>query len=187
MERGKPMDDKLLALLLKDPDKGIEFVMRNYMALVYKIVEGKLSYREDIEECVSNIFYEVYKNRDRIDLLKGSLQGYIGTLAKRKAIDYYRSNTKDMGKVVSLEYYQGEAIDIDTNNKDKYIDKETRSQIIESINKLGEPDREIFIRKYYLGESTKEIAKELNIKENTIDKKVSRGLEKLKKLLGEVF
>ena len=47
------MDSKLLALLLKDPDKGIEAIMKTYMALVYKVVEGKLSLREDIEECVT--------------------------------------------------------------------------------------------------------------------------------------
>ena len=67
------------------------------------------------------------------------------------------------------------------------MDKETRAQLIETIKKLGEPDSEIFIRKYYLGESTKEISKVLKIKGNTIDKRVSRGLGKLKKLLGEVF
>jgi len=55
------MDSKLLELLLKDPDKGIDAIMKNYMALVYKVVEGQLSFREDIEECVSSIFYELYK------------------------------------------------------------------------------------------------------------------------------
>jgi len=181
------MDSKLLELLRKDPDKGIEAIMKAYMALVYKSVEGKLSVREDIEECVSSVFYEIYKDRGKIDLLKGSLIGYIATLSKRKAIDYYRRNMKDMGKVVPLEYYDGENVIATIDNANKYMDKETRTQLIDTIKKLGEPDREIFIRKYYLGESTKDIAKALNIKENTIDKRVSRGLGKLKKLLGEVF
>ena len=52
---------------------------------------------------------------------------------------------------------------------------------------LSEPDKEIFIRKYYLGQSTKIISKILGIKENTIDKKVSRGLLKLKNILKGVL
>ena len=44
---------------------------------------------------------------------------------------------------------------------------------------LGEPDREIFLRKYYLGQRTKEIARALNLRENTVDQKVGRGLKKL--------
>ena len=45
---------------------------------------------------------------------------------------------------------------------------------------LGEPDREIFLRKYYLGQRTKEIARALNLRENTVDQKVGRGLKKLR-------
>jgi RNA polymerase sigma-70 factor (ECF subfamily) len=51
---------------------------------------------------------------------------------------------------------------------------------------LGEPDREIIIRKYYFGQKSKEIAGVLNLRENTVDKKISRGLKKLKILLGGV-
>jgi RNA polymerase sigma-70 factor (ECF subfamily) len=60
-------------------------------------------------------------------------------------------------------------------------------QIINEIKFLGEPDSEIFIRKYYFRQSTKYISKIMGIKENTIDKKVSRGLIKLKQTLGVVL
>jgi RNA polymerase sigma-70 factor, ECF subfamily len=52
---------------------------------------------------------------------------------------------------------------------------------------MGEPDHEIFIRKFYLGQSSKEIAKATGIKENTIDKKVSRGLVRLRETLGGIL
>lgn len=67
------------------------------------------------------------------------------------------------------------------------MNKENQNELIQVIKSLGEPDCEIFIRKYYFGQSTKSIANDLGMKENTIDKKVSRGHIKLRELLGGVL
>ena len=48
---------------------------------------------------------------------------------------------------------------------------------------LGEPDEKILIWKFYYGYPTKTIASALGLKENTVDQKVRRGLEKLRKAL----
>ena len=67
---------------------------------------------------------------------------------------------------------------------DSILKKESNSELIEAIKSLGEPDSEIIIRKYYLHQSSKDISKDIGIKVNTIDKKVSRCIQKLKKILG---
>ncbi len=59
--------------------------------------------------------------------------------------------------------------------------------MINCIHSLGEPDSEIFIRRYYRGQSTKEIAEVFNLKENTVDKRISRGLKKLRNRFGGVL
>ena len=42
-EGGETMDDvKLLKLLRKDPNRGIEFIMDEYAGLVYAVVRGRL-------------------------------------------------------------------------------------------------------------------------------------------------
>lgn len=55
----------------------------------------------------------------------------------------------------------------------------------DAIDKLGEPDTTIFLRKYFFGQSSKAIAKDLDMKPNTIDKRISRGLVRLRKILEE--
>lgn len=50
---------------------------------------------------------------------------------------------------------------------------------------LGRPDSEIFMRKYFYGQKRRDIAEELGMKTNTVDKIVSRGLVKLRKILDE--
>lgn len=182
------MEEKILELLKKSPEKGLERLMDKYAGLVYTIVQNKLylkGSKEDVEECVSGIFYEVYENRNNIDLSKGSLKSFLAVIAKRRAIDVYRKKEKLMGKVVSLEAYSSDKLMDETllNTTEAVDDRESKELIIDSIKSLGEPDNEIFIRKYYFGQSTKIIAKLLGLKENTVDKKVSRGLVKLRGIL----
>ena len=179
------MEVKLLEDLKSDAEKGLVQLMDTYMGLVYTIVRNKLRTicsKEDIEECVSTVFYEFYKQRDSIDLNKGTIKSYLCVIAKRRAIDLYRENTKSFNNTV-----QSANSTIEPDSGEIIPDIETRYVLIEAIKKLGSPDSEIFIRKYYLGQSTKNIAQVFGIKENTIDKKVSRGLIKLRESLGGVL
>ena len=189
-DRANREDDRLLRLLNEKPEKGLEILMDAYLGLVYTIVYSKLSgvcANEDIEECASDIFYEIYKHRASVDLEKGSVKTYLSVLAKRRAIDVFRRVAKEAGRSVSIEAKEeGEKIKIPAaeNVETEVENSETKEILINQIKALGEPDSEIFIRKYYYGQNTRLIAEELNLKENTVDKKVSRGLEKLKRAIG---
>ena len=49
------------------------------------------------------------------------------------------------------------------------------------LTELPEPDREIFLRRYYYLESCREIAQRLNMQEHAVTVRLSRGREKLRK------
>ena len=53
----------------------------------------------------------------------------------------------------------------------------------ELVESLPSPDREIFLRKYYLLETSKEIAEALSLTEGNVNVRLSRGREKLKRQL----
>jgi len=181
-------DHDLLNLFQVNPEKALDKTMDLYGGLVYYIASSKLAglcAREDIEECVIDVFHAVYRQRTSIDLEKGSVKAFIAVIAKRKAISICRGII-NKGQTLSLDEVPCSTL-LDSNDTEQLIlDKEYQSEMIRVIRSLGEPDSEIFIRKYYFGQSTKSIASELGIKENTIDKKVSRGHLKLRELLGGV-
>lgn len=185
---GDGLDAELIMLLLNDPEKGISRMIDNYAGLIYTIVLSKLSYvgtKEDIEECVSDIFYEVYNRACEIDLQKGSIKSYLSVVAKRRAIDCYRKLVKHTGNTTYLDAIEYDKMKDDKTHIENHIlDKETKDLLVREIKNLGEPDSEIIIRKYFLGQSTKCIASDLKMKINTVDKKASRALDKLKRLLG---
>ncbi len=182
------MDKKLLDLLKNKPEKGLEKLINTYSGLVYTIIYNKLNQYlpvQDIEECVSSVFYEVYKNRSEIDLSKGTLRAYIAVISKRRAIDLFRKNSKHVTNLVPLEIQDLESGAVSrVFSVEDEVDTETKDMLIQAVKALGEPDTEIFIRKYYLGQNSKEISGLMGIKQNTIDKRLSRGLSKLRSIVG---
>ncbi len=181
-------DNDLLLLLQNNPERGLDKLLNIYSGLVYTIVYSKLagSSTQDIEECVSDIIFELYKNRNYIDLQRGSIKAYLSVIAKRKAIDHFRKINAAVQNLSIDDEKQGD-LPASNNIEAEIINREARNILIQEINALGQPDSEIFIRKYYWGQSTKSIAKSLQLKENTVDKRVSRGLLKLRQTLGGVL
>ena len=98
----------------------------------------------------------------------------------------YRKLIRVASHNVNLEEENKQYEDMNTNIEQSVIQKEEQEYLLKAMDSLCEPDREIFIRKYYMGQKTKEIAAALNLLDNTVDKKVSRGLKKLRILLGGV-
>lgn len=154
-----------------------------YSGLVSIIVQNHLNSnfsQEDIEECVSDIFIVAYNNIDKFDIRKGTIKGFLATISKRKAIDIYRKNKQVNNLAFNEDILQTNYDDISSH---LYI-KERNKILINAIENLDEPDKTIIIRKYLLKDSSKSISNALNIKINTIDKRASRALVKLKNILG---
>ena len=181
-----PGENEIFSLLIEKPEKGLEKLMKEYAAFVYTIVYGKLSGvcgKQDIEECVSDIFYELYRTRESIDPEKGSIKAYIAVLSKRRAIDAFRK-LQNGDNVISIDEFEHDWIASDTDVETGAADRETGELLIQAIKALGFPDSQIMIRKYYFGQGAKDIARAMGLKENTVNKKVSRALAKLEKSLG---
>ena len=187
-------DQLLYTLLRSDPAAGLNAVMAQYVGLVWAVVAGRLSggTREDVEECVSDVFQAFYEQRDLFDPEKGSIRAYLCVMAKRAAIGRYRQLSNPLRQTVSLELLDSAVSDgtaifdgaaVLDGAAEAAEEQELRGQLIRAVRALGEPDHEIFIRKFYLGQTTKQIAREMELRPNTVDKKVSRGYDKLRKIL----
>ncbi len=182
-------DFDLLKELNTNPNRAMEYLIEQYTGLVYSIINSKISSvgtAEDVKECVSDVFMEFYRQAKQIDPAKGSVKGYLAVIAKHKGIDLYRRLAGTAIRNVNMDETYERFIDNKLNPEQEVIRKEQRNFLLQAIETLGEPDREIFIRKYYLGQKTKEIAEALYLRDNTVDKKISRGLKKLRILLGGV-
>ena len=180
-------EETILALLIDKPAEGIRILTAQYGGLVHSITWRRLQgclRKEDIEECVSDDFFELYRCRDKIDLSKGSLKTFLLTIAERQAIKYYERKTDKFDKISLQEQLEkGEEPLSDHNVEQQTIQKEESRLLIEAIKGLGEPTASIVIQKYYYGMTAKEIGQRAGLSKNAVEKRLKRGLEKLKTVL----
>ena len=168
-------EKKLLELLKKKPNEGMKELMEQYMGYCYHIVRNRLMNfpQEDIEECVSDVFLDAYRYRNKMDLEKGGFRTFLAIVARRRAADRYDAALKKDALPLEEEI----------KKEEKGLSFEEKEILLDAIKALGDPDEKILIWKFYYGYATKNIAEALGLKENTVDQKVKRGLEKLRKTL----
>lgn len=180
--------EEVLALMRSFPDKGMREITFMYTALVYKTVLGKLGgvcSQEDIEETVSDVFLDFYKNYQAVDLSKGSLTSFMIVLARRRAIDVFRKIMRQK----NLENMPAEKKeDITDATENTVLENEERTVLFDSVMQLGEPDSTIIFRKFFFGETYEEIGNRLGLSANAVNKRYLRSIEKLNLMMkGEIF
>jgi len=179
------MDDKRLLLLLqKDPSAGMEQLMDQYAGLVYTVVKGKLSaayhISADIEDCVADVFSKFYTELPKYDPDMSSIKSYLCVIARNHAINVAKKRSLQQGNVSVDDMEEVLEIADDSN----LSEDELRREVLFAVKSLGEPDSGIILRKYYLGESSKDIARALKLTVSNVDTRAHRALNKLRKLLG---
>ena len=181
-------DDELINILKTDPNVGMELLLGQYAGLIYSVVKHKLAGQTfcdaDIEHCVADTFSEFYCDLDKFQTATGSIRSWLCVIARHNAYDRLRRYKKEFG-TLSLDAEEITEPQDDTFSvEEALITKEFRKELLQEIKALGEPDSTILLRKYYLSESSKEVAKRLNLTVSSVDTRTHRAIQKLRNLFG---
>ncbi|MDO5397414.1 MAG: sigma-70 family RNA polymerase sigma factor [bacterium] len=171
-------EEKLLKRLKKKAKNSIDEAIEIYTPYVSTVlynIAGTALPREDIEEIVSDVFISLWRNAENIDLNKGTIRSYLAASARNFALK--RLNKRK--EYTSLD-------DVELPDKSDFADSSAESDYLwNAVMKLGEPDNEIFVRFYKYDEKLKDISKATGLKLSTVKTKLSRGKQKLRKILSE--
>ena len=173
-------DSEIIPLLKSDPSKGLYEAVRKYRSYAAAIISRVLGDSErDLEECVADAFVAVWKTaQSERGLL--NLKGCVACAARNSAINRYRErNRVHMVDIDEIELPSEENVTLD------FEDGTDALAVQELVCGMEEPDREIFVRKYYLMESVREIALRLGLDEVQVKNRLYRGRQKLKRQLEE--
>lgn len=176
-------------LYAQSPDKAYDALFENYCDYVYAIVYNKLrrvASREDMEECASDIFSDIFFGYDRNSESSADMKGFIGTVAKRRAITMFHRLTSRAGHISDDSDESLELISAETDIEMDSDKKEVCSILMKKINELGEPDSTIILQKYYYERTSAEIAEQLSMKASAVRMRAARALDKLKTSLAAV-
>lgn len=180
------MTDKDIKQLMKSsPDKGFKALFDEYWSYVYTIVYNTLrdcGSKSDIEDCTADVLSDVMMNYDTEH--EGSLKAYLGTSAKRRAIDMRRSLSSH--KSVSIDDDDSLLLTSDENIEAAAESSHISALLLKRIEELGEPDSTIIIQKYFYDRSSAETARILGMNPITVRSRLRRALKKLKDVLTEM-
>lgn len=182
-------DKEYRSLFRSSPREAQNMVFDEYFSYVYTIVFNKLrscAAKEDIEECVSDVFADVFEYISAENGHDGNIKGFIGTVAQRKAVNMFHSLTAKSGRTVSIEEGGADNITDDTDIADNAERAELRRILLRLVEELGEPDSTMIIQKYYYGMTSKEIAETVSLEPSAVRMRCSRAIRRLKDKLAEL-
>ncbi len=175
------MQDKLIARLRLGDLAALEEIMDRYGPYSAKILEaflGRSMTREDLEEALSDVFVALWNSRDRIE--GEDLRPYLAAIARNMARQRLRRRRPE-------EPLPEEEILLDGAPGPETLAEtaETAAELRRAVNGLPEEERALFLRFYYLEQTTAEIAAATGENEATLRSRLRRGREKLRRYLTE--
>lgn len=178
------MSDEMLIQKIQSGDQeAFSHMIRTYGKLLWIIVGGilgNIGTGQDIEECISDVYVQVWKNPAAFNQQKGSLKTFLAVVAKSRALNVYRKLSKS--KMVELD----EAINSsDSDLLDYVVEKEMSQELYTAISLLTEPDKEILLRRYFLDEKPATIAEKIPLPLKEVNNRLYQSKLKLRKTLIE--
>lgn len=169
--------DIISAIAARDEDT-MNDVINKYARLLWPIADAVLKNAgcaQDVEECVADAFIYLWEHPGRFDPEKGKLKSWLCMVARSRAIDRYREITRR--NTIPLE----EAVLADSfGMQEQLMHAETRRELLAAVNALGEPGREILVRRYYYDQKPRQIAMALGMTVKQVDNSLYRSKRQLR-------
>lgn len=177
------MTDVQLMKKLKNGDSAaLLYLMDKYTNYISKVIYmvGKSFFtNEDVEEMTADCFIKVWKMSSTFIMKEESLKSYLAVMARNIA--------KNKLKARKIEYFplQEDCVFTSADLEDTALMKEAVCMINNCISCFEQPDKDIFLLRYFYFFKIREIAQRLGLNPKTVESKLRRGKMKLRKLLEE--
>ena len=173
-------DSKIIYMLFERDEKALKEAKTKYGKLCYKISSNILKTKEDAEECVNDAFLNLWNSVPPEKPKNLSL--YLCKITRNICLNKLKYNCafkRNKNSTVSFD-------ELSDNFSEKAEAEEIVSakELGESISRFlwdeSERNRKVFVRKYWYGDSSEDIAKLYNMNSKTVRSILSRTRQKLK-------
>ena len=146
-----------------------------YICVVIRNTVGEGLRREDIEEIAADVFFALWEHAHGVEKLKPWISATARNRARNKLREVQADLPLDEARMMGESYEMDEALMLD----------ERREAVKSAIDRMEDPDREIFLRYYYEAQTTAAIGVQTGLTESAVKQRLLRGRKKLKEMLGE--
>ena len=172
-------DKNIVELLFQRDEKAIAEAEKAYGAYCRRIISNILSNPDDIRECLNDTYNELWKSIPPASPL--SLKAFIGKIARNTALNrLYRDKAAKRNN--EFDIMLSELADCADS---KNLENEVQARFIvckinDFLKSEKEETRNIFIRRYWYGDSIADIARLFSVSESKVKSLLSRTRNKLK-------
>ena len=174
-------EDTIVAAIGKRDEDTMNDVINKYSRLLWPIVSAVLKNvgsEQDAEEVIADTFIFLWEHPGKFDPSRGTLKSWLCMVARSRALDRYRElirrQTLPLEEAVLAEGF---------GMQEQLMQADTRRELLAAVNALGEPGREILIRRYYYEQKPREIALALNMTVKQVDNSLYRSKRNLRQAL----
>ena len=176
------MDDaSIIELFRERNEQAIAEMKRKYDKLCCYVADNILSQREDIEECVNSAYYEIWNNIPPDD--PNDFKSYLCRIVRNIAINRLKYNSAEKRNpqfTVPID----EIAEIVPSDDERCVSDDVLADAFSRfLRSQDEKHRNVFIRRYWFGDSLSKIAEFYGMKEKTVATYLFRTRKKLKAFL----
>ena len=166
-------EEQLVQSLQRGGTSALEELIRRYTPWVSSIIGRIVRDRgADAEELTADVFLAAWDNREK--LRAGQVKGYLGAIARNKAFNLLRARHEDLP-------LEDDVLLVEADGPDRELDRrETARAVNRALDALEKPQRELFVRHYYYGQTVREAAQAMGLNLSTAKTWLRRGRETLK-------
>lgn len=172
-------DVELAERLLARDETALRATIERYGSLVHGVARRVITDPTLAEEVAQDTFLALWKRPGAFDPQRGSLQTFLGSVARNKAVDLVRKEDSMRRRADALlaEAQSLPASASPMNQADE------RHEVKHALEQLSPPQREALILAYFGGRTYREVAEELGIPEGTAKTRLRDGLKRLREVM----
>lgn len=172
-------DETLVNECVSGNAKAQRLLFERYSAKMLGVAIRYIKDKERAEDVLQDAFIKVFKNLKKFKH-DGSLEGWIRRIVVNTALDQLRKNKKRQGNIELDDSF----VEITSNS---FTEERLQAEsLLKIVQELPDGYRTVFNLFAIEGYSHKEIAKKLNISENTSKSQYSRAKSVLREILNKL-
>lgn len=175
----------MMTVMPKDPRDEFEDLYRDTFPTVSKFIFFKIPNKHDVDDLVQSVYTDFYRVLVEKQQRPDNIMAYLMTMAKREIAHYYRDREAFGVQIEAKELDPFDQIPDDHDEALEAIERSTVDVIYFQIGRLPDVDQKILVGHFKYFMTFAELAKQLELSENTVKTRYYRAITLLRDRLAD--
>jgi RNA polymerase sigma-70 factor (ECF subfamily) len=175
------LDQAAVARVVRGEAEALRELYARYGRMVYALAYALLRENQLAEECVQDVFVELWRHAARYDPSRGRVAAWLCTIARNRAIDLARARERRAVPSDSIELAGSEP-----DSALLVARAERATRVVEAMAVLPAAQHEVVQLLYFEGLSQSEVAARLGLPLGTVKSRLRLALDRLRPLADDL-